>query len=211
MDEFPHVAIGGVGGIGSWLSFYLGRIGVPMDLYDYDYVDYTNMGGQLFNNAAIGTTKTSSVKDNIHKFSGPLEVNELGLFMENSELPHIVFSCFDNMEARELMIRKWADKHKNRRLGTPAIFIDGRMTVESFQVYAVTPDRVEEYIDKYIFDGSRISEPMCSMKATSHIGGMIGSIMTQVFTNYLTNFNTGLDLREVPLCKRYEASFLDFI
>lgn len=210
-DAFPRATIGGVGGIGSWLSFFLGRIGVPMDLYDFDSVDYTNMGGQLFPVSSIGQQKSQVVKQNIHDFSGTLDVKVRGRFEFGDSLNHVVFTCFDNMKAREEMIVQWAKAHIGKRLMTPAVFIDGRMTVESFQVYAITPDRVDEYIENHIFPDSRIHEPLCSMKATSHIGAMIGSIMTQVFTNYMTNFNTGLDMREIPFRKVYEASFLDFI
>jgi molybdopterin/thiamine biosynthesis adenylyltransferase len=210
-EQYPRATVGGVGGIGSWLTFFLGRIGVPMMLYDFDTIDYTNMGGQLFTKGSVGQRKTAGVIDNIQNYSGPSNIITRGRYDAHDPVDNVLFTCFDNMKAREQMAQQWYRQNKMQRLSRPAIFIDGRMTVESFQIYAVTPNRYEEYMDKYMFDDSRVHEPLCSMKATSHIGAMIGSMMTQCFTNYMTNFNTGLDIRELPLRKTYEAAFLDFI
>jgi hypothetical protein len=213
MSDFPTVTIGGVGGIGSWLSFFLGRIGVPMYLYAMDRVDYTNMGGQLFHIGQIGMGKESAVIENIRDFSGgDLKIIPFGRFEPGYELTPITFSCFDNMKSRSEMVDSWYDQHGSKnRIGTPTIFIDGRMSVESFQIIAVTPDRYEEYKEKYIFPDADVADPVCSMKATSHIGAQIGSQMTQVFTNLITNHNLNLDLRDIPFFQAYEASFISNI
>lgn len=212
LEKFPMVTVGGVGGIGSWLSLYLGRIGVPMELFDMDSVDYTNMGGQLFPVNSIGQQKVDVALNNIRTYCGPAELYRRDRFTYGQDVNPIAFSCFDSMQARADMVETWYRQHgRMASCSIPTIFIDGRMTVESFQIYAVTPDRYEQYRDEFIFDDSEVSDPLCSMKATSHIGGMIGSLMTQLFTNYITNHETGMDLRELPLQKCYEASFLDFL
>ena len=36
--------IGGAGGIGSWLSFFLGRIGHKLYIFDFDTVEPSNLG-----------------------------------------------------------------------------------------------------------------------------------------------------------------------
>ena len=82
-----------------------------------------------------------------------------------------------------------------------------RMTVESFQVYTVTPDA--ESIAKYeatLFDDDEVEELLCSMKATSHIGANIAASMTEFFTNHLTNINVCDDERDVPSQMIFESS-----
>ena len=208
--EYPPVTIGGVGGIGSWLAFLLGRIGVPMHLHDYDSIDYTNMGGQLYPTSAIGKNKADAVMENVRAFSGNVPMLNLGKFNGQRVNP-ITFACFDNMYARRIMFDSWYESNKYKRLSQPSLFIDGRMTVESFQILAVTQETAEEYRNTYLFDDSDVDEPMCSMKATSHIGAMIGSQLVQVFTNHMTNFNIGIEIREVPLFQAYEAAFMSTV
>jgi hypothetical protein len=114
------------------------------------------------------------------------------------------------MKARRLMFNKWKNLVANgegTRLGVPAIFIDGRMTVESFQIFAVTPDKIEDY-EQHLFSDADVQDPICSLKATSHIGAQIASQMVQIFTNYTTNYNMGDEIRDVPFQQAYEAIFL---
>lgn len=209
-DKFPNVSIGGVGGIGSWLAFFLGRIGANMDLYDFDTIDYTNMGGQLYPVQGIGRPKTKVIKEEIRRFSGTVGIREMGRLSEKSSVHSICFAAFDSITARRQMFEAWKRSNEHVRLTRPQLFVDGRMTVESFQMYIVTPDRLKEY-EETLFDDSSIPEPACSLKATSHIGAMIGSVMTQAFTNYMTNYLTGMDMRDLPFEKRYETMFLDYI
>ena len=44
----------GAGGIGSWLSILLSRIGVQPMIIDYDTIENHNLGGQLFKESQIG-------------------------------------------------------------------------------------------------------------------------------------------------------------
>jgi len=207
LEEFPMVSIGGVGGIGSWLAFFLGRIGVPMGIYEDDFVDYTNLGGQLYSRNHIGQSKAEIVRDLVYTFSGNTEVRTLGRF-EGQTVAPVTFACFDNMAARRLMFETWLATYPVKRIGTPSIFIDGRMTVESFQIIAVTQEMAEQYRSQYLFDDTMVADPICSMKATSHIGAQIGSQMTQVFTNHITNCKLGYELREVPFFQAYETVFM---
>ena len=209
-EDYPEVAIGGVGGIGSWLSLFLSRIGVPMKLYDFDTIDYTNMAGQLFSPQQIGTPKVVAAKWNAQYFSGEDVVISDGGIYDYQDLPPIVFSAFDNMKVRRAMFNKWKSQHveKGRRIGQPAAFIDGRMSVESYQIYIVQPnlESCEKY-ERELFHDNEVADPVCSMKATSHVGAEIGSKMTQAFTNVISNHNMGFDIRELPFKTAYEVLF----
>ena len=52
------VIIGGAGGIGSYLAFYLSRVDVgELHVFDFDTVEEHNLAGQLFQIHSVGTKK----------------------------------------------------------------------------------------------------------------------------------------------------------
>lgn len=186
------VLIGGAGGIGSWLTFFLARQECKIYLHDFDEVDETNLGGQLYGTNFIGTGKVQSMINIAQEFCNNDTVENMGKFDEDSFASPIMFSAFDNMEARKLMFQKWKEQD-NRE-----IFIDGRMLCESGMVFAVrTDDDIKRY-EEELFEDSDVEEQACSMKATSHCGAFIASTMTAIFNNYVTNIKRKEYFREVP-------------
>jgi molybdopterin/thiamine biosynthesis adenylyltransferase len=202
-SELPEVSIGGVGGIGSWLALFLGRIGIPMYIHDMDIVDETNMAGQFYSIKDIGSTKEIAVERGVHQYCGPISIDKMGLFTDTSFCCAIAFSAFDNMAARKLMFEAW------KRNSDKEIFIDGRMLMEQGMIFAVTPDRIEAY-EKHLFDDNEVQDQPCSAKAVSHGGAGIASLMTAVFTNYMSNKKLGFNAREVPFKFDYNYQLLMF-
>tara|TARA_R100000908_G_C3732712_1_gene131564 strand:- start:315 stop:1052 length:738 start_codon:yes stop_codon:yes gene_type:complete len=198
----PHALVGGVGGIGSWLSFLLGRMGCHLYLFDNDEIDETNMGGQLYQPSQIGMTKVEAAHLNIYNFTGNSDIETFSKYTEESEFCPITFSCFDNMKSRKIMFDIWANSHDGN-----GIFIDGRMLAESFQIYAVLPGSEDKYRET-LFDDSEVEEQPCSAKATSHTAAMISSMMVGIFTNYLSNIKTEMNIREVPFFTSFETHLL---
>lgn len=49
------ILVGGAGAIGSWLTLYLARQDAKLYVYDFDTIDLTNMGGQLYNSSSLNT------------------------------------------------------------------------------------------------------------------------------------------------------------
>jgi molybdopterin/thiamine biosynthesis adenylyltransferase len=177
------VTIGGAGGIGSWLCLYLARLECKMYIYEYDTIDETNMGGQLFGVSHIGLNKAEGVKKIAELFTGESSnITCLGKFEEDSIVTDVCFSAFDNMAARKAMFNKWKSL-ENRKL-----FVDGRMLMQSGQVYVVMPGREEMY-ESTLFDDSDVEDQPCSAKATSHSGGFIAALMTAALTNHITAEN----------------------
>ena len=68
-DNAPVVVVGGAGGIGSWLSFFLARANFNVILSDFDSVEEHNIGGQLFKRSQIGIYKAEAVGRNVSEFS----------------------------------------------------------------------------------------------------------------------------------------------
>lgn len=186
------ILIGGAGGIGSWLSLFLGRIGHELHIYDDDVIDETNMAGQAYMVHQMGVNKAEATINNVRSFCGPTDVDltSYGRFTEESEACPIMFSCFDNMAARKLMFEKWCS------LPDRVIFIDGRMQAENGMVYTVIPGREEAYRST-LFEDSEVQEQPCSYKATSHCGALIASFMTSSLNNHFSNLHHGFEARVV--------------
>jgi molybdopterin/thiamine biosynthesis adenylyltransferase len=191
------VLVGGAGGIGSWLTFFLARQECKIYLHDPDIVDETNLGGQLYGDNYIGLSKESAMAEIAKSFCNSTSVECMGFFDEDSFASPIMFSAFDNMKARKAMYEKW--KAQDNR----EIFIDGRMLCESAQVFAITKKNEKQY-EEHLFEDSEIEEQACSMKATSHCGAMTASTMVSIFNNYVTNVKRGFSLREIPFMTEFE-------
>lgn len=189
------VLVGGAGGIGSWVTFFLTKIGFNVYLYDFDTVEEHNLGGQLFKQNAVGKTKVEAVKEVVQQFCGVEISGFIEKITETSPGHYFCISAFDNMEARKTMFNTW----KKFAILYPekAIFIDGRLELESFQVFCVTPDRIEEY-ESHLFSDSAIEEAACTLKQTSHTAAMIATTMTAFLTNHIANLNLEIKLRDIP-------------
>ena len=97
-----NVYIGGAGGIGSWLSFFLARSGVQsIVIFDDDQIESHNTSGQMFKHSQIGLNKVKAVTDNIYEFTGKFITSYTEKINEDTPLGRYFFSAFDNMEARK--------------------------------------------------------------------------------------------------------------
>lgn len=202
-DPDHDIVVGGVGGIGSWLAMLLGRAGYRLYLFDDDVIDETNMAGQLYTVSSIGQNKASAIKKAIFNYSHNSEIDVMGRYEKDSEASPIMFSCFDNMEARKTLFENWSSQEDR------SIFIDGRMLAESFQIFAVTPGKEDEY-RATIFDDNDVKEQPCSAKATSHTAAIISGMMMSILTNHMSNVKLDMNIREVPFRTTFEIPLLTF-
>jgi sulfur carrier protein ThiS adenylyltransferase len=185
------ITIGGVGGIGSWTSFFLARAGFSQVIYDFDTVEELNLGGQLYGISSIGIPKTRAIKDIIEEFSGPVKVSTFDRFEEDSLITDFAIAAFDNMASRKLMFEAW------KKLDSRVVFIDGRLLAETFTIHIVTPGNEEAY-EASLFDDSEIEDAPCTFKSTTHCGAMLGTLITSIITNIITNLNYEADIRSIP-------------
>ena len=190
------VMIGGAGGIGSWLAFFLAKAGFKPTVYDFDVIEEHNIGGQLFRPSDIGSLKVTALFGIVKEFCGD-EINTIASRIdENSPTHYFMFSAFDNMKARKDLFEVWKRSIPNCPV-TP-IFIDGRLTMEQMQIFCVTPDNIENYEINHLFDDSEVEDAPCTMKQTSHSAAMIATHMVGLFTNHITNIYEREILREIP-------------
>jgi molybdopterin/thiamine biosynthesis adenylyltransferase len=190
--------VGGAGGIGSWLTYFLAKIGIKVYLYDFDTVEDHNLGGQLFFQKSIGTPKVSAVAEILAEFCDVeiAPINEALTF--DTTTHYYAFSAFDNMEARHTLFHLWKKSWPHTPSHITPIFIDGRLEMEQLQVFCVTPATANKYQIEHLFADSNVPDAPCTMKQTSHTAAMIGSLMASFFTNHLTNEYMGEVVRDVP-------------
>lgn len=198
-EEGVTTLVGGAGGIGSWLAFFLSRIGYKVNIYDFDLVEDHNLGGQLFTEKDLGRSKVSAVSNMVYSFSTNRDIRTHAEPVTINTPTHwFCFSAFDNMEARNALFEVWKKSWEIVPEGVTPLFIDGRLELEQLQVFCVTPENANKYKTEHLFDDSVVEEAPCTMKQTSHTAAMIGSIMTAFFTNHIANTYAEETIREVP-------------
>lgn len=220
------ITIVGVGGIGSHTVFNLSRIHPSsIVMYDGDTVERVNMAGQFYNDHSIGMSKAHAIGCIIREFSGYNNYRAYNLnIQENYVFPltRITICGLDNMEARKIVFNKWKDHITGgitpENIIKECLFIDGRLSAEELQIYAIKGDdpyAIEKYEKECLFDDSSAEHTLCSYKQTTYCASMIGSMITNIIVNHLSNIanNSPQDPllgRPVPFYTYYDASLMYF-
>lgn len=211
------VVLAGVGGIGSYVGFLISRFHPrAMFIYDDDRVEAANMSGQLYGKTDIGKFKVdalSNMVNNYADFGSVFAINQR--FTEDSEPSDIMICGFDNMEARRLFFNKWRNMVENKAPEDRChcLFLDGRLAAEDLQVLCITGDNLEgiqEYHSKYLFSDEEADETICSYKQTTYMANMIGSIISNLFVNFVANDLVGAPIRELPFLTQYSGTTMQF-
>lgn len=201
----------GQGGIGSWTSLLLSRIGCNLHLYDMDTYESHNMTGQVVGKDGIGKNKAVAMKSVILDMSPDAEIECYGKYEDSSPANDIMICGFDNMTARKISFNNWKTLVEEFRIcgeGSEkfCFFQDGRLLAEQLQVFNIPGDRVdliEEYEKEHLFDDSEVQEAECTFKQTSHCAAMIASHMVGFLTNWVSNVEAGKVFRQVPFYYEY--------
>lgn len=209
------IVLAGIGGIGSYVALLLARMKPKaLFLYDDDEVETVNMAGQLYSINDVGKKKVDALADICSSFALYDSVFAIPeKFTFESEASDIMICGFDNMKARNLYYHKWLnhinslddDRKKH------CLFLDGRLAAEEFQVFCITGDDTysqELYKTKYLFDDDQADATVCSYKQTSYMANMIGSMMVNLFVNFVANEVGGM--RDLPFLTSYEGESLMF-
>ena len=201
--EEVNCIVGGAGGISSWLTVLLARAGFSTFVFDFDILEEHNLGGQLFPASSIGKYKVDALKDVVESFTEG-KIITFNLKYEKSSMSHnIMFSGFDNMEARKVMFSNWktyCSKLEGDKL-RQAVFIDGRLLAEQMQIFAIRAideESITEYETNHLFNDSEVEDAPCTLKQTSHSAALIASLMVGIFTNHISNFKLNTIARAVP-------------
>lgn len=210
------VTIAGLGGIGSYVVFMLSRLDVnTMTLYDPDIVERVNLSGQLYNSNQIGDYKVDAAADMIANYSNYYSfVAEHEKLDENSMISKVTICGFDNMKARKDAFRNWTNfvaRLPEEERGE-CLFIDGRLAAEELQVFCIKGDDTdgERRYEPYLFSDSQAAPTVCSYKQTTFMANMIGSIIVNLFINFVANQCNPLIDRDLPFYTEYNAETMYF-
>ena len=213
------ILIAGIGGIGSYVAFLLSRMR-PLEIcvYDSDTVELVNMSGQLFSIRDVEKAKVAAISDIMRNFSlynSTICIPEK--FTEDCPANDIMICGFDNMEARKTFFESWLNHviyKSSIEEREKCIFIDGRLAAEELQVFCITGGdfyNISKYKDEFLFDSSEAEATLCSYKQTSFMANMIGSIIANLFVNFIANQCEGLLLpRDLPFYTEYNAETMHF-
>lgn len=210
------IILAGLGGIGSYVAFLLSRMHPKnMFLYDDDTVELVNLAGQMYGNSDIGYRKVYAIGKMVRNMSNYMStycINDL--YTNDSQTADVMICGFDNMEARTTFFNKWVE-HVESKSGEEkknCFFIDGRLAAEEFQVFSIRGDdtfNIIKYAKEYLFSDSEADETLCSYKQTSYMANMIGSVMINLFTNFVAN-SIEDNIRELPFLTTYDGSTMTF-
>lgn len=207
------VLVLGQGGIGSWTSLLLSRIGCKLHIFDMDSYEVHNMTGQIVKGDAIGKSKVSAMAEIISELSPNCMINTYNRrYDEDSITGDIVICGFDNMIARKIAFENWKSYLNSiEEFGRKQCFFqDGRLLAEQLQIFSIRGDSDEQiarYEKDWLFDDKEVQEAECTFKQTSHCAAMIASHMVGFLTNWVSNVEfekNGLpSIRQVPFMYEY--------
>lgn len=210
------ITIAGLGGIGSNLAYQVARL-APKEiiLYDGDIVEESNLAGQLYSVDNIGENKASCVyryiANHCSMFSTSMLVNATN-YTYNSPATPIMMCGFDSMKARRMYYTSWKllmDRIDNKR----GLFIDGRLSIDTLQVLCIRGDdeySKKKYEDEFLFSDDEVEEAVCSLKQTTYMACMIGSVMTNLFVNFIAGLSDPAVPYSLPFFTEYNAQTMIF-
>lgn len=208
------VILAGLGGIGSWCALLLSRLDIRhLTLFDDDVVDSVNLAGQFYKKSQIKAYKTGAISTAIHEYSNYYSCNvHRSKFHDSSPSSEIMICGFDNMEARRIFYRRWL-YHLNKypSIANECLFIDGRLSADTFQVLCIKGDdeyNMKKYEEKFLFDDSEADETICSFKQTSFMANMIASYMVNLFVNFISNLSNPDIEKSIPFFTEFDSNTL---
>lgn len=212
------IMLAGVGGIGSYVGFLLSRLQpTSLFIYDPDVVEVANMSGQLYGSSNIGRFKTDALADFIKEFSLYESVFSVSEPYTSEDSSSDIMICgFDNMSARKTFFNNWkvgVESKENPEDRKKCLFIDGRLAAEEFQVFCIRGDdsyNIDRYEREFLFEDSEAEETICSYKQTTFMANMIGSVIVNLFVNFVANECSSIIIRDLPFLTTYNANLMFF-
>ena len=213
--QLSTVVLAGLGGIGSYVLFCLSRMKPKqIFLYDDDVVELANLSGQLYSAPMVGKRKVDAMAELARDFSCYYGVQAVPQkFTKDTPAGDIMICGFDNMQARKDFFEAWVKHLVNHPSPNKCLFIDGRLNMEEFQVFCMRGNdtySIEKYHKEYLFEDYQAESLQCSMKQTTYCANMIGSVIVNLFTNFIANQLKPLIDRDLPFKTYYDASMMYF-
>lgn len=204
-----NVILAGLGGIGSWVSLFLSRLGPKtISLYDDDRFEEHNLSGQAFRIASLGISKVEEAASIATDFSNYTKTYAFNSkYTERCSTSKIMICGFDNMGARKLFYNKWKENIIQEE-SHEYLFIDGRLTADMFQLFCIQGNDAyaqDEYERNWLFEDEDADDTDCTFRQTSHIAAMLGTYITTYFTNFCSNLSPDNFPKRIPWFMEYNS------
>lgn len=208
------IIVAGQGGIGSWILMILSRMRpFQVFLYDDDVVETVNLAGQCYGLSAIGKKKVTAMASFVEDFSDYHACMAVPSKFTSETTPGDIMICgFDNMKARKIFFNSWRTHVKKSEHPEKCLYIDGRLAMDNFQVFCITGDDTynqNKYATDWLFNDDEADEAVCSMKQTTYCACMIGSVIVNLFTNFIANQICPMS-HDLPFKTYYDSNMLYF-
>ena len=185
-------------------------------LYDDDIVERVNMAGQLYSSNDIGQNKVDAIASMISIYTSAKQVNAIASkFTDNTEAGDIMICGFDNMAARKTFYNSWKRHLSTKTPETRAkcLFLDGRLSIDTLQIFCIQGDdevSMNRYETEFLFSDFQAEHTVCSMKQTTYLACMIGSLMVNLFTNFIVNSLNPVISYDLPFFTEYDSQNMLF-
>lgn len=207
-----RVIIAGIGGIGSNVAFQLARMApANITLYDDDVVERVNMAGQLYSTNDIGQRKVDAIASMISAYTLAKQINAVpSKFTDSTEAGDIMICGFDNMAARKTFYNSWKRHVQTLTSDSMAkcLFLDGRLSIDTLQIFCIQGDdkvNMDRYETEFLFSDFQAEHTICSMKQTTYLACMIGSLIVNLFTNFIANSLNPVIPYDLPFFTEYDS------
>jgi ubiquitin-like 1-activating enzyme E1 B len=177
------IAIVGAGGIGSWTSLGLLKLGCGnVTIIDNDTIEEHNIGSQFYTGFEIGQSKAVALSEKLPHFSG-LEVKAIteSVTPQHLQGKQIVVSAVDSMEVRKQIF--------NSLQKTKTMFIDGRMSGNAINIFC-TDMQDRKCVDKYaktLFSDEEAEPEACTARAVVYNTFVIAGLITDMVACFVNN------------------------
>ncbi|BFI73601.1 adenylyltransferase [Nanoarchaeota archaeon] len=169
------VTIIGIGGLGSWLSEFLVRIGIKkIIIVDFDIVEEKNLNRQNYLSKDIGRLKIDALEKRLKSIREDIIVEKYKEINKDIFNSDIFFDCVDNLDTKYLI------NEFSVYLNKPYIF--GSVVMDQGFVGLINP---EEYCFYDIFQGKEDSLT-CDINGLDPSSLLLSvSLMLRLFIQYL--------------------------
>jgi len=177
------ITVIGAGAIGSTTCVWLGKMGAcGLRVWDADHVQSHNWSNQMFRDDDIGRLKVDALGDIMESFGGHTP-NTCAAEYVDQPLSEIVISGVDSMKSRKTIWRAVRESSNVR------MYLDARMGLETFAVYAVRPqvkqDRVS-YVKSLCSDAEALQEP-CTARSVCYTPLMASAVLCNLIKRYVND------------------------
>ena len=169
------VAIVGLGGLGSFATVALAKMGVgAFHLYDGDRVERHNIPNQMFFLNDLGIAKVTAIAEIAKAFGGgTYHCFEQVVTKDTIFFPRIILSCVDSMRSRKEVYEAAVMSHCR-------ILIDTRSGGEMlrFIICPLEEKGGREAYEKTLYDDSKALELPCTERAIIYTGFIAGAVIS---------------------------------